>query len=237
MGEKHERGRTHKGDLARQRILESALLLFGSQGYEQTTMREIAAAAGYSPGLTYRYFESKEELVLGLYRNLCAQLEEYAHKLPAGSLPERFHAMAATHLELMTPYREALAALFGTALNPRSHAGVFSEGTADIRRRARKTYAEIILGTTDPPKKSQCEDLATLLYGIHLALVLFWLIDESQDARRSYLLLAFLRDMLKLLQPILWLPPLSQALARLAGIVGPLLGDDRKTPLLPQEQQ
>jgi AcrR family transcriptional regulator len=231
MDEKHERGRTHKGDLARQRILESALLLFGSKGYEQTTMREIAAAAGYSPGLTYRYFESKEELVLGLYRNLCAELEDYAHTLPAGSLPERFHPMVATHLELMTPYREALAALFGTALNPRSHVGVFSEGTADIRRRARKTYVEIILGATDPPKKSQCEDLATLLYGIHLALVLFWLIDESQDAHRSYLLLAFVRDMLKLLQPILWLPPLSHTLARLAGIVGPLLGDDRKTPL------
>src|SRR5690242_3850618 len=143
MDEKYERERTHKGDLARQRILESALLLFGSKGYEQTTMREIAAAAGYSPGLTYRYFSSKEELMLRLYRNLCAELEEHACKLPASSLPERFHSMVATHLELMKPYREALSALFGTALNPRSNAGVFSEGTADIRRRARQTYLEI----------------------------------------------------------------------------------------------
>jgi hypothetical protein len=46
-------------------------------------------------------------------------------------------------------------------------------------------------------------------------------------------LLAFLRDMLKLIQPLLWLPPVSQALARLAAILGPLLGDDR---MLTQEQ-
>jgi AcrR family transcriptional regulator len=228
MDEKQEGERTRKGELARQRILESALHLFGLRGYEQTTMREIAAEAGYSPGLTYRYFKSKEELVLELYRNLCAQLEAYAHELPAGSLPERFHAMVARQLELMAPHREALSALFGTALDPHSNAGVFSEHTIDIRRNARKTYLGIILGAKDSPRESQCEDLATLLYGIHLAMVLFWLIDESRQAGRSHLLLAFLRDMLKLIQPMLWLPLVSQPLARLAAIVGPLLGDDRE---------
>src|ERR1700730_4350880 len=127
---KHERGemteelngkRTRKGELARQRILESALRLFGSRGYEETTMREIAAEAGYSPGLTYRYFRSKEELVLGLYQNLCGKLEEYAGEIPAGTLTERFHMMVAKQLELMAPHRQSLSALFGTALNPRSN--------------------------------------------------------------------------------------------------------------------
>jgi len=82
---------TPKGKLARQRIVESALHLFGSKGYEQTTMREIAAEAGSSPGLTYRYFASKEELVLVLYQNLAEELDEYARNLPPASLPERFH--------------------------------------------------------------------------------------------------------------------------------------------------
>ncbi len=228
MNEKQEGERTRKGELTRQRILESALLLFGSRGYEETTMREIAAEVGSSPGLTYRYFRSKEELVLGLYQNLCAELEEYAHELAPGSLSERFHAMVARQLELMAPHRAALSALFGATLNSRSNAGVFSEGTVDIRRHGRKTYLEIILGAKDAPKKSQCEDLATVLYGMHLAMVLFWLIDESKQAGRSHLFLTFVQDMLKLIQPVLWLPPISQALARLAAIVGPLLGDDRE---------
>src|SRR5437588_18133 len=155
--------RTQKGELARQRILECALYLFGSRGYEETTMREIAAEAGYSPGLTYRYFKSKEELVLRLYQNLCAELEDFAQELPPGSLPERFHATIAKNLQLMAPHRAALGALFGTALNPRSSAGVFSKSTADIRRQARRTYLMIIVGAKDAPKESQCEDLATVL--------------------------------------------------------------------------
>jgi AcrR family transcriptional regulator len=235
IDEKHEKERTPKGEKARQRLLESALQLFGSRGYEETTMRDIAAEAGYSPGLTYRYFSSKEELVLSLYRTLCAELEEYAQTLPRVSLPERMYAMIARQLELMAPYREALSALFGTALNSHANTGVFSEGTADIRRHSRQIYRGIVQTAKDAPKESQHENLATLLYGMHLAMVLFWLIDESQQTWRSRLFLAFLRDMLKLTLPLLWLPPLSQALARLVTIVGPLLGDDRQRAAPPQE--
>jgi len=135
----------------------------------------------------------------------------------------------------MVPHREALGALFGIALNPRSQAGVFGEHTLDIRRQSRKTYLGIVQGAKDTPKEpQQLEDLATVLYSAHLAMVLFWFIDQSNQAWRTQLLLTFLRDMLKLIQPILWLPPVSQALARLATILGPLFGDDRKTMQPPQ---
>jgi len=236
MTEEPDGKRTPKGELARQRILKSALHLFGSSGYEETTMREIAAEAGYSPGLTYRYFASKEELVLVLYQNLAEELDEYTRDLPPASLPARFHMAVAKQLALMIPHREALGALFGTALNPRSQVGVFSENTLDIRRQSRSIYLRIIQGAKDAPKESQCQDLATVLYGAHLAMVLFWLIDQSNKSWRTRLFLAFLRDMLKLIQPLLWLPPVSQALARLAAILGPLLGDDRQRTQPPQGQ-
>lgn len=231
MTEETDGKRTSKGELARQRILESALHLFGSRGYEETTMREIATEAGSSPGLTYRYFASKEELVLVLYQHLVEELDDYTLDLPPASLPARFHMAVAKQLALMLPHREALAALFGTALNPRSQVGVFSENTLDIRRQSRNIYLRIIQGAKGAPKESQCEDLATILYGAHLAMVLFWLIDQSNKAWRTQLLLAFLCDMLKLIQPLLWLAPISQILIRLAAILGPLLGDDRKLTL------
>jgi AcrR family transcriptional regulator len=226
MTEEPDGKRTRKGELARERILTCALGLFGSKGYEETTMRDIATAAGYSPGLTYRYFSSKEELVLMLYQHLTEELDAYACSLPPGALAERFHATVVRHLELMASHREALSALFGTALNPRSKAGVFGESTADIRRRARGTYLALIKSAKDAPRASQCEDLATILYGVHLATVLFWLIDQSAEARRTQQLLALLRDVLKLVQPILWLPVVSQLLTRMARIIGPLLGAD-----------
>jgi AcrR family transcriptional regulator len=44
------------------RILTAARQLFGEHGYDRTTIRSIAAAAGSDPGLVMRYFESKENL-------------------------------------------------------------------------------------------------------------------------------------------------------------------------------
>ncbi|EFH83145.1 transcriptional regulator, TetR family [Ktedonobacter racemifer DSM 44963] len=218
---------TRKGELARQRILESALRLFGDRGYEETTMREIAAEAGYSPGLTYRYFASKEELVLVLYQNLDEELDQYTRELPPTSLSERLHQTLSQQLTLLAPYRGVFSALFGTTLNPHSKVGVFGASAAEIRRRARKSYLRVIQGAKDAPREAQREDLATVLYGAHMALVLFWLIDQSKNAARTRLFLAFLCDVLKLMQPVLWLSPVRQSLARLATIIGPLLGDER----------
>jgi AcrR family transcriptional regulator len=39
---------------------------FGRRGYESTTMRDIAAAAGLSTGTVYRFFRSKEELLASI---------------------------------------------------------------------------------------------------------------------------------------------------------------------------
>jgi AcrR family transcriptional regulator len=225
--EELERKRTRKGEIARERILESALRLFGSKGYEETTMREIADAADCSPGLAYRYFASKEEMVLVLYQNLSEELREQTRDLPTGPLAERFQTVVTRHLALMAPYRDVFSSLFGTALNPRSKAGVFGASTADVRRQCRRIYLRVIQGAKDAPRESQREDLATVFYGVHLALVLFWLIDQSRNTTRTQRFLLLLRDMLKLVQPILWLPPVSQSLARLAAIIGPLLGDER----------
>jgi AcrR family transcriptional regulator len=218
---------TRKGELTRQCILESALRLFRDRGYEETTMREIAAEAGYSPGLTYRYFASKEELVLVLYQNLDEELATYTHELPPTSLAERFYQTLNQQLMLLASHRDVLSALFGTTLNPRSKAGVFGVSAAEVRQRARKSYLRVIQGAKDAPREALHEDLATVLYGAHLALVLFWLIDQSKNAVRTRLFLALLRDVLKLVQPVLWFPPIRQSLARLAAIIGPLLGDER----------
>lgn len=44
------------------RILDAARDLFGRSGYDRTTIRAVAAAAGTDPGLVMRYFGSKERL-------------------------------------------------------------------------------------------------------------------------------------------------------------------------------
>jgi len=45
-------------------IREHAMALFKDQGYDKTTVEQIAAAAEVSPSTFFRYFPSKEEVVL-----------------------------------------------------------------------------------------------------------------------------------------------------------------------------
>lgn len=46
----------------KQEILDTAMQLFTNQGYEQTSMRDIARQMNISLGLCYRYFDSKQIL-------------------------------------------------------------------------------------------------------------------------------------------------------------------------------
>jgi AcrR family transcriptional regulator len=45
------------------KLIDAALSLFAAQGYEKTTIKEIAKEAGVSLGLLYNYFPSKQELL------------------------------------------------------------------------------------------------------------------------------------------------------------------------------
>jgi AcrR family transcriptional regulator len=55
---------TPKSVATRQRLLESALTLFETHGYDATTVDDIAAHAGVSPMTFFRYFRAKEAVVL-----------------------------------------------------------------------------------------------------------------------------------------------------------------------------
>jgi AcrR family transcriptional regulator len=55
VGTRHEKRRG-----TRERVAATAIALFRAQGYEATTVEQIAAEAGVSPRSFYRYFEAKD---------------------------------------------------------------------------------------------------------------------------------------------------------------------------------
>jgi len=55
----------HKKRQAQAVIEETALRLFQQQGYEHTSIQDIADAVKMSPRTFFRYFASKEEVLLG----------------------------------------------------------------------------------------------------------------------------------------------------------------------------
>lgn len=56
--------REQKAQRTRAAILEAALDLFGEHGFEQTTMDQIAACAEVGVATVYRYFATKEQVLL-----------------------------------------------------------------------------------------------------------------------------------------------------------------------------
>ncbi len=58
-------GRTSKVvEDRRGQILEAALKVFADKGFDRATNKDIARAAGITPGLIYHYFKSKRDLLL-----------------------------------------------------------------------------------------------------------------------------------------------------------------------------
>ncbi|MNX87557.1 HTH-type transcriptional repressor KstR2 [compost metagenome] len=55
--------RTLNKQLTREAIFEAAMVLFGAQGYEATTVEEIAQAAGVSKGTFFNYFPTKDAIL------------------------------------------------------------------------------------------------------------------------------------------------------------------------------
>jgi AcrR family transcriptional regulator len=215
---------TPKGEQTRKHILETALGLFADKGYQATTMREIAAAAGCSLGLTYRYFSRKEEMVVALYARTAQELEEQVASLPHGTIAERYAAALEGDLVRLAPFREAMGTLFGVALVPDSELAVLGENLQELRAQVWGIFRKVIMEASDAPKPKQADDLATAFYAGYLAFLLFWLQDRTPNQQTTQELLSFGKDLLAKFRPALRLPLAGKQLARLVKIIGPMFG-------------
>jgi AcrR family transcriptional regulator len=61
---------TSGGKSTREQILDVALDLFASVGYEKTSLREIAERMGFSKAALYYHFASKDDILLALHQRL-----------------------------------------------------------------------------------------------------------------------------------------------------------------------
>ena len=69
---------------AREKLLESAKVLFSQKGYYATSVEDIVESAGFSKGTFYFYFKSKEELFKSLveemHLNIVKRLEVFLER-------------------------------------------------------------------------------------------------------------------------------------------------------------
>jgi len=72
------------GKVTKARITQAALALFVEQGVAETTVRDIARAAGVAEGALYRHFAGKEELAWQLFAANFSTLAVDLDRLQAG---------------------------------------------------------------------------------------------------------------------------------------------------------
>lgn len=83
-------GRRERNKVERRQRLESvALELFERNGFDNTTIEEIADAAGLAPRTFFSYFATKDDLVLADYSRRLERIIEELEALPATEPPWR----------------------------------------------------------------------------------------------------------------------------------------------------
>ncbi|WP_051515481.1 TetR family transcriptional regulator [Candidatus Blastococcus massiliensis] len=84
-------GRTSEAQAARtDRMIRAAIELAGQGGYEAVQMREVARIAGVALATLYRYYPSKNELLLAAVRYEMGKLSDDVHtRPPRAATPER----------------------------------------------------------------------------------------------------------------------------------------------------
>jgi AcrR family transcriptional regulator len=198
---------------ARDRLYGIAMRLIAMRGYEATTLRDIAKEAEVSVGLLYRYFPSKQAVILALYDELSADFARQATHMPQGRWRDRFQFALETSLQALAPHRTALRALIPVLVGD-AEDGVFASGTAFSRVRVQQVFEEAVLSATDAPQEPLAGALGRLLYLVHLAVLLWWLLDKSHKQRATDALIALSGQMLPSAALTLRLPPIRRFVLR-----------------------
>lgn len=99
--------RERKKERTRRELEEAAHRLFRERGYEQTTVEDIAEVVGVSARTFFRYFDSKEAVLLGDWRAQLGALEELLRGRPEDeSLLDTARALALSIATMMEADRE-----------------------------------------------------------------------------------------------------------------------------------
>ena len=90
----------------RERIIKSAFTVLSRQGYENTSIKDIAEEAGVAQGLVHYYFKSKQQLVIEVLFDVCKKMDVYTAEGEAGATAafENFKVLLRTRPDAHTLY-------------------------------------------------------------------------------------------------------------------------------------
>ncbi|WP_224961614.1 helix-turn-helix domain-containing protein [Geomonas subterranea] len=172
--------------LCRARILEKAAELFSARGFDQTTTRDIALAAGVAAGTMFNYFPSKETMAMTMVNEALARgRDEFLTRLEGGeSLEEELFLLIGSELRRLRPLRPFLGPVLERSLSPFPRRNICREGET-----ARQEHLECVRhimerhGFDASPEDVSC----TIYWSLYLGILASWTGDgsEKQEASRA----------------------------------------------------
>ena len=188
---------TKKSEQTRKHILDTALDLFRTHGFDPVTMRDIAKKSGSALGAAYYYFPSKESLVVAYYQTVQDEHTRRVHEAinAAGmnakkplSLRERMGIAMHSKIDIIFHDRKLLGAPFRYTGIPDHPLSFLGKGTAHIRQQAIEVFREVVSPGAeykDDLPKDLKESLPIALWALHMGLMLYFLYDDSLDAKKT----------------------------------------------------
>jgi AcrR family transcriptional regulator len=160
------------------KILEAAVILFRTGGYEKATTRKIAEHARIGLATLFNYFPTKEAIVADLAGTAFKAAREKFDLEPGkrASLAEDLFALIARELRHLKPCRTFLTPLFETTLGPLANSRSGPQGDAlhaGHLEIVRQLAAKRGLGEAQSPVALQ------LYWTLYTGVLAHWTTDES----------------------------------------------------------
>jgi AcrR family transcriptional regulator len=176
-----------RGERTERLVVDTALRLFREQGYDRTTMRAIAAAAGLSAGNAYYYFPSKQHLVQHFYAELQDEHRRLAQPVLARttSLSRRLAGVLHAGIDALTPYHAFASSFIKVAIQPGSPLSPFSPESTATRVVSVELFRDVLTGSAVSLDERLRAELPELLWLAYLGLVLYWVHDPSPGQAKT----------------------------------------------------
>jgi AcrR family transcriptional regulator len=170
----------------RQRILDAAIQAFRKRGFESTTTRDIAGAAGIATGTLFNYFATKEAIVEFLAeQSLTKARSGFDREAVEGGLDEALFAYVAAELRQLKPLRAFITPLLETSLCPLAVAR-----RCDSNDALRVEHMETVALLARKYGFSELSPVTLQVYwALYIGVLAFWAADESPKQEDTLALL------------------------------------------------
>ena len=177
-----------KSENTERKILDAALDLFRTKGFDEATMRDIAAAAQVATGAAYYYYPSKDAIVLAFYQRSCDEMQpriaEAMANAPAG-LENSLKVLIHTKLDYFAPYRTVLRALLKNGADPAHPLSPFAASNKAIRETDVAWFQRVLEKCRVRLPKDLEAHMPDALWMFQMGVIYFWVTDDSTGQQRT----------------------------------------------------